>query len=1018
MSVSPEQERGALTPEASLRALYDLALAVGGLRDPVTVARVSVERTRLLLGVDGAVVYCYDPDAGLLVPLFETESAVEEPPVAPGEGAIGQAFQRAAPVLVPDYRGWEHALERSQRRGMVSALAVPLITEDRPVGAAGIWTYAPRDFTAGDSRLLQLVAAQIAPALEAARLTDEAEAKAELFEALNELARAASGLLEPGTLARLAADRARQLLRADSAGLVWLTPEGDALLRLADNDPEALMPERLPLDHGVVGEALRKRQPVVIGDYQAWERAFEAARGGSVRSAAAVPLLVGDRALGALVLRSATLDFFDAPAIEAVSLLAAQVAPALAAASLHADLAASEHRFRSLFETIACGVLVQGPGGVVLDANRAAEEMLGLPLEEMTGRSSVELWEVDDAGADRPALLALQTGRPILNHVFRIRRRDGSERWLQADSIPVLDAQGNAIQAVSSLIDVSEQRRAQDALRQSEETFRAVFDRAGIGICRVSLDGTIEDANPALLAMLSYQREEVVGQPAARFVHEDDLRDSTLGSVADGNAASAQAEIRCLRRDGSIMWSNATLTPVYDHDGRPEYMIGMIEDVTARKAQESALAHQALHDALTDLPNRALLQDRLHHSILLARRERHRLALLMMDLDRFKEVNDTFGHHLGDLLLRDVAARLRRELRGSDTVARLGGDEFAILLGSVEETEAATTTARKLLRALDAPFRIEGEDLHVGASIGIAIYPNHGADADLLMRHADVAMYVAKRAGSGFSVYAKESDQHTPGRLAMINDLRAAIERGELELHYQPKVEVGSGAMAGVEALARWRHPRLGLLLPEQFIGLAEHTGLIRPLGLWVIEAAIQQAAEWRAAGRLLPVAVNLSMRNIHDPQLADAFERLVVAHGVGRGWLQVEITESTLMADPDHALRVVRRLAELGVEVSIDDFGTGYSSLAYLKRLPVSEIKIDRSFVIDMPSDENAAVIVRSTIDLGHNLGLKVVAEGVEDERMWSMVQLGGCDLAQGNWICPAVPAAELPRRLPALAG
>jgi predicted signal transduction protein with EAL and GGDEF domain len=369
------------------------------------------------------------------------------------------------------------------------------------------------------------------------------------------------------------------------------------------------------------------------------------------------------------------------------------------------------------------------------------------------------------------------------------------------------------------------------------------------------------------------------------------------------------------------------------------------------------------------------------------------------------------GHHSGDALLREVAARLRGELRGSDTVARLGGDEFAVLLTQVDDPDGAVITARKLLRMLERAFVIEGEHVHVGASLGIAMYPSHGGDADLLMRHADVAMYVAKRAGSGYAVYQAETDQHSPGRLGMIADLRQAIDRGQLELHYQPEVDLRTGVISGVEALVRWRHPVEGLLMPDQFIGLAEHTGIIRPLGLWVLAAAVEQVAVWQDEGRAIPVSVNLSMRNLHDPVLVDTVADLLQAHATDPSLLKFEITESTLMADPELALRVVRQLTAIGLSLAIDDFGTGYSSLAYLRRLPLKELKIDRSFVLDLVAEENARVIVRSTIDLGHNLGLKVVAEGVEDEATLAIVRDAGCDLVQGNLLCPAVPAPELPR-------
>jgi diguanylate cyclase (GGDEF)-like protein/PAS domain S-box-containing protein len=1003
--------------DATLRALHDLSVTASTASAPAEVARAAVQLCAPLLRSDGGVVYDFNPRTGLLEPLWDTPSPVSEAPVPPGAGMIGLAFSTCAPVLIADYSKWEHALPETQRRGMVSALAVPMIAGDRPIGVLGVWSYDQRPFDEDDVRLLSLFAAQVAPALETARRAAERVEQTAVLAALNDLAIAASGVLEPAALAQLTVERARDLLGAASAALVWLDRDRDRGTRLADNDTEVELPDAVDLAHGLVGEVVSTGRARSVGDYKRYERAYQPVLGSSINSVAAVPLLVGDLPMGALVARSPAHNYFDEAKLELMALLAAQVAPALQAAELHAELRSSEVRFRSLFETIACGVLVQGPMGEVIDANRAAEEMFGLSLEQMRGRHSTDLWTVSEAGS-RPAMLALQARVPVRNHSFYIRRQDGEVRWLQADSIPVVDAEGKAVLVVSSIIDITERHRAEDALRESEERFRAVFDRAGIGICRLDLAGVIEEANPALCAMLGRSREALAGVTLESLVHPDDWNPSEVSAVVNGASDSANLEIRSSRPDGSMLWGNATLTAVVgtpegsiETREQPRFLIVMIEDVTARKAQEAALAHQALHDALTELPNRTLLLDRLHLAIRVASRERQMLALLMMDLDRFKEVNDTFGHHSGDALLREVAARLRGELRGSDTVARLGGDEFAVLLTQVDDPDGAVITARKLLRMLERAFVVEGEHVHVGASLGIAMYPSHGADADLLMRHADVAMYVAKRAGSGYAVYQAETDQHSPGRLSMIADLRQAIDRGQLELHYQPEVDVRTGAVAGVEALVRWRHPVEGLLMPDQFIGLAEHTGIIRPLGLWVLAAAVEQVAVWQDEGRAIPVSVNLSMRNLHDPVLVDTVADLLQAHATDPSLLKFEITESTLMADPELALRVVRQLTAIGLSLAIDDFGTGYSSLAYLRRLPVTELKIDRSFVLDLVSEENARVIVRSAIDLGHNLGLKVVAEGVEDEAILAIVRAAGCDLVQGNLLCPAVPAGDLPR-------
>jgi diguanylate cyclase (GGDEF)-like protein len=428
---------------------------------------------------------------------------------------------------------------------------------------------------------------------------------------------------------------------------------------------------------------------------------------------------------------------------------------------------------------------------------------------------------------------------------------------------------------------------------------------------------------------------------------------------------------------------------------------------TERQAAENQ--HQALHDGLTGLPNRTLLRDRTSQAIHQADRELTPVALALLDLDRFKEVNDTLGHHHGDQLLVQVGQRLQATLRQVDTVARLGGDEFAVLLPRIHTAEGAATVATKLQAALAEPFTIEDLSLDVEASIGLAIYPDHGTDPDQLLQHADIAMYAAKATHAGFVLFDPTLDQHSPHKLALLGELRRAIDHGQLLLHYQPKVATHSGHVLGVEALVRWQHPTHGLVPPAQFIPLAERTGLIGPLTHYVLDAALRQCRAWQQAGHDLAVAVNVSARRLLDLGFPDEVAGLLARWQVPAGLLVVEITESTIMADPAHALQILGRLDQMGVQVAIDDFGTGYSSMAYLKRLPVHELKVDRSFVAQMTSNRRDAVIVRSTVDLGRNLGLRVVAEGVEDLATWQALDALGCDAIQGYHISRPVPAEDL---------
>src|SRR5579884_1474710 len=436
-----------------------------------------------------------------------------------------------------------------------------------------------------------------------------------------------------------------------------------------------------------------------------------------------------------------------------------------------------------------------------------------------------------------------------------------------------------------------------------------------------------------------------------------------------------------------------------------------LRDTELRQEQrrtERAIQHLAYYDTLTDLPNRTLLQDRLQQAILSARRDGKSLALLVMDLDRFKEINNFLGHHYGDLVLQQVGPRLREVLRESDTIARLGGDEFAVLLLSIG-LEGAVLTAQKILKHFLSPFVVDCLSLEIGASLGIALFPEHGEDANNLMRRADMAMYAAKQENAGYAVYSPKHEKQNSSHLLLMGDLRHAVDRDELFLVYQPKIDLQTRSIIGVEALVRWQHPSRGLIPPDQFIPLSEQGGLIKPLTLWVLNAALMQCRAWRQAGLHLSVAVNLSARNLLDPELSVQIARLLQRYELEAQWLHLEITESVIMADPVRAMEILNQLNKMGICLAIDDFGTGYSSLGYLKKLPVDEIKIDKLFVKEMAVEEDDAIIVRSTIDLAHNLGLKVVAEGVESQEILDRLIILGCDAAQGYFINRPVAPADL---------
>ena len=547
--------------------------------------------------------------------------------------------------------------------------------------------------------------------------------------------------------------------------------------------------------------------------------------------------------------------------------------------------------------------------------------------------------------------------------------------------------------------------------------FRTIFESSTVGIVRVDREGRLIEANPAMEQMLGYSAAELADLSFSEYTHPDDIpRNLQLfNEMLEGKRDSYQLEKRYFRRDGQMIWTQLTAALERDADGAPRCGISMIENITERKIAEEALRrqselneYQALHDSLTGLPNRTLFYDRIRQAVLTAAREGGRVAVMMMDVDRFKEINDSLGHHVGDALLEELAARLRTVLRTSDTVARLGGDEFGLLLPQHCEPADVVIVLDRIREGVEEPIMLEGMPLAIEASIGIAFWPENGEDVETLLQHADTAMYKAKEENVSHAFYDEAQDTYDPTRLRLVGELHRALTQRELVLYYQPKVNLATGKVDSVEALARWNHPRLGLVPPDDFIPLAEQTGLIKPLTLHVIEAALEQCRRWRDSGLSLPIAVNLSTRTLRDLDFPAHVQRLLTKWELAGSFLQFEITESAMIADPARCKTVLDKLAGFGVRLSVDDFGTGYSSLAYLKRLPVHEIKIDRSFVMHMDVDENDATIVRSTIDLAKNLGLDVVAEGVESERIWEQLKGFECTIAQGYHLTRPVPAPE----------
>jgi len=538
-------------------------------------------------------------------------------------------------------------------------------------------------------------------------------------------------------------------------------------------------------------------------------------------------------------------------------------------------------------------------------------------------------------------------------------------------------------------------------LKRADALMSRIVETNFDAILTVGPDGRIEMANAAASQIFGhptdYFRHAAIAQLLPHFdtfitgLRLKDCNNGALGTVAV-NAAGEQFPV------------HVSITQLEFGDER--LTVAAVRDISEIREQQCKLEYQAMHDALTGLPNRLLLSDRLEHALKTATRSDGRLALLLLDLDRFKQVNDTLGHHVGDLLLQQLSTRLTGALRSSDTIARLGGDEFAILMEDVGSADHAMELCHRILAVFDQPFEVmEGIRLEVGGSIGIAMFPEHGDDSSRLMQCADVAMYEAKDGPIKIVFYNPSKDTNSVRQLTLSGELRQAILGGKLSVHLQPKLHLPTRRVKSVEALTRWHHERLGVVTPDEFIPHAEQTGLIKDLTDWMIREVLRQLAKWQEEGLEMTVAVNVSAKMLHDDTLPDVIIGLCREFGVPPHRLSFEITETAILSDPDAAHRNVLRLSELGSRISIDDFGTGYSSLQLLQRLPLDELKVDKTFVSGMLVNRADGIIVQSTIEMAHHLGLEVVAEGVEEEAQLEALAAMGCDTVQGFYLAQALP-------------
>jgi diguanylate cyclase (GGDEF)-like protein/PAS domain S-box-containing protein len=891
-----------------------------------------------------------------------------------------------------------------------------------------------------------------------------------------------------------------------------------------DKAPEGLLPGR-----GLTAYVLRTGQPLLATP----QRFEELIAAGEVESVGApsvdwlgVPLKTADRTWGVIGVQ--TYDEgtrYTLRDSEILLFVAQHVAAAIDEKRREDALRASELRYRQMFENNRAVQLLLDPAtGVILDANMAAADFYGYSIAEL---QNMRIWDINVLGEDKVREEMANAARQERSYfVFRHMRANGEIRDVEVHSGPV-DAGGKSV-LYSIIHDVTERRRAEQALQQSEEKYRNIFNYASVGIYQSTLDGRFITANTTLARMLGFDSvEELLQRSLADDIYYDaDQRDELIRRYEPQGYAS-DCELRWKKKDGAPLWvqlnahaiksakgtlyfegfvyditerkraedllrtQSAAMTASMDGIGivsekleftylndalaklyafaSAHHMLGVplldlfdpsdaerisnfilpvvhqrgrwrgemtgrrsdgitfpqeisltaiegggvvivVRDVTERTYAEEQIKHLAYHDALTGLPNRLLFKDRLTVALSHAQREHTRLAVLFLDLDRFKVINDSLGHNIGDQLLQAVAARVQACVRDSDTVARLGGDEFTIMIPGLVRSEDAAPVAQKILEAVRYPFHLEGREFYITTSIGISLYPEDGMDAETLIKNADTAMYQAKEQGrDNYQLFNAYINARALQRIALEHGLRRALLNEEMRVHYQPIFDFRAGRIVGMEALLRWTHPEMGAIPPSVFIPLAESTGLMMPIGQWVLRTACMQAKSWHDAGhKNLSLAVNLSVTQLQQPDLVARVREVLEETGLPPRLLELEITESSAMQSPEASVRTLYDLKKLGIRISLDDFGTGHSSLSYLKRFPIDTLKIDQSFVRDINSDPDTAAIVTAIIAMAHSLRLKVIAEGVEFSEQANFLKHYSCDQMQGYLIKAPVGAEE----------
>jgi diguanylate cyclase (GGDEF)-like protein/PAS domain S-box-containing protein len=675
----------------------------------------------------------------------------------------------------------------------------------------------------------------------------------------------------------------------------------------------------------------------------------------------------------------------------------------------------SEQLYRRLIDTMPLQVFWKDLNQRYVGCNRLFARAAGLEAPaRVVGKREQDLpLQHGGAAFETEDRAVIDSGLPVREREHSFTGPDGRQHCHLVNKLPLHGQHGEIVGLLGTVEDITARRAAGETLRLQSRALDASMN--AILITRmVGNDDVIDYANPAFARISGYELSEVIGRDS-RFLQGSELEQEGLHALREALRAEREVTVvlRNYRKDGTLFWNQLHVAPVLDAAGNATHWVGVINDITSVMRYQQELEHQSTHDALTGLPNRNLFHDRLEQAIAYAARYDHQLWVVVLDLDNFKLINDTLGHAVGDTLLQTVAGRLRGALRDSDTVARLGGDEFILLLpdqpGQADGT-LSTRTVQAVLDAVSAPMRLGAHDLALTCSMGVSVYPRDGENGPSLFKHADIALYRAKDSGRNqLQFYTAEMNARVTERTLIEGHLRNALLRDEFVLYFQPRIECATGRVAGLEALLRWRQPELGLVPPDRFIGVAEETGRIIEIGEWVLYEACRQAKAWQDEGLpKVPVAVNVSARQFRQAGFVQEVAGALAASGLAAEYLELELTESLMMQNVEGVVAAMRQLKQRGVRLSIDDFGTGYSSLSYLRRFPLDYLKIDRSFVRDMLHDAPGSAIVRSMITLGHSLGCRIIAEGVETPDQFGYLAQQGCDEIQGYLCSRPVPVAE----------